>query len=155
MLVAELAAGSGRSSALPRDVLHEISDGVRSVAEAKARKLALTSGLPAPIWNARLFDRCGRFVASPDAWFRDVGMAWEIDSYEYHLAPADYARTLDRRSAMMAEGIVVVHTLPSKLDRRAAEVLIELRSNYTQAGLRPRPPVLALPPDETNGTFAR
>lgn len=144
-LVSELAAGSGRGTALPRAVLQEISDGVRSVAEANARKVAQRSGLAPPMWNARLFDTEGRFIGMPDAWFDDVGLVWEIDSYEYHLSPVDYARTLDRRSALMAEGIVVMHTQPSKLDSREAKVLDELCRTHGQAALRPRPPIVAVP----------
>jgi hypothetical protein len=52
----ELADGSGRGTRLPRDVLLEISDGVRSVAEANARDIAQRSGLPAPMWSAKLYD---------------------------------------------------------------------------------------------------
>lgn len=145
-LNAELAAGSGRGSALPRSVLQEISDGVRSVAETKARELVLRSGLPAPLWNVKLHDRNGRFIAMPDAWFDDVGLAWEIDSKEWHLSPMEYERTVDRRSAMMSENVIVMHTLPSKLQRGGA-VLTELRINYRNAGLRPRPPVHAISAD--------
>ena len=141
-LNAELAAGSGRGTRLPREVLVEISDGVHSVAEANAREIVLRSGLPAPMWNAKLYDRQGHFIAMPDAWFDDVGMALEIDSLEWHLSPDDYARTLERRSAMTAEGIVVIHTLPSKL-AHPAEVIRELRRNHEHAGRRPRPPVVA------------
>jgi hypothetical protein len=80
----------------------------------------------------------------PDAWFEDVGMAWQIDSLEWHLSPADYTLTLERRSAMTAEGIVVLHTLPSKLARRA-EAQLELRRTYQQATHTPRPAVVAIP----------
>jgi len=154
-LNAELAAGSGRGSRLAREVLLAISDGVRSVAEANAREIAQRSGPPAPLWNARLYDRYGRFIAMPDAWFDDVGMAWEIDSREFHLSPADYERTLARRSAMMAEGIVVLHTLPKKLTHRA-DAMTELQRVYAQAARRPRPEVLAIPSaGDTSGTFVR
>ncbi|MFC4950418.1 hypothetical protein [Pseudonocardia sp. GCM10023141] len=144
-LNAELAAGSGRGSALPRLVLEEISDGVRSVAEANARRLVLRSGLPAPMWNAKLYDRNGLFIAMPDAWFDDVGMAWQIDSKEWHLSPDDYERTADTRSAMMIENILVVHTVPSKMAARGDDVIAELQANHRHAGLRPRPPVMAIP----------
>ncbi|MDN5932450.1 MAG: hypothetical protein L0I24_15525, partial [Pseudonocardia sp.] len=150
----ELEAGCGRGSALSRMVLEEISDGVRSAAEAMARELVLGSGLPAPLWNATLLDRSGNVIACPDAWFDDVGLAWEIDSKEWHLSPEDYERTLDRRSAMMAEHVIVMHTQPRKLVRRQ-EVLRELRSNYAHAALRPRPPVLAIPADPGNGRHLR
>lgn len=154
-LNSELAAGSRRGSALPREVLREISDGVRSAAEAQARALLLRSGLPAPMWNPRLHDRTGRFVAMPDAWFDDVGMVWEIDSLEWHLGPEDYARTLDRRAAMMAEGVVVVHHLPSRITGNPAQVLRDLTANHAHAARRPRPPLLAFPSDGANGTLTR
>jgi hypothetical protein len=143
-LNAELADGSGRGTRLSREVLLEISDGVRSVAEADARGIAERSGLPAPMWNAKLYDRYGRFIAMPDAWFDDVGLAWEIDSREFHLSPADYDRTLERRSVMTAEGIVVLHTLPRRLRHRGGAV-DELRRTYASAARRPRPQVIAVP----------
>lgn len=154
-LNSELAAGSQRGSALPREVLREISDGVRSAAEAEARALLLRSGMPVPMWNPKLYDRAGRFVAMPDAWFDDVGMAWEIDSLEWHLGPDDYALTLDRRAAMMAEGVVVVHHRPRKLREHPAEVLRDLVANHAHAARRPRPGLLALPSDGANGTLTR
>jgi hypothetical protein len=144
-LNAELADGSGRGTRLPREVLVEISDGVRSVAEADAREIAQRSGLPAPVWNAKLYDRYGRFIAMPDAWFDDVGMAWEIDSREFHLSPGDYEHTLERRSAMTAEGIVVLHTLPKKL-RLRTDATYELCRTYASAARRPRPQVTAIRP---------
>ncbi|GAA0933802.1 hypothetical protein GCM10009559_23780 [Pseudonocardia zijingensis] len=143
-LNAELELGSGRGARLAREVLAEIGDGVRSAAEANAREVALSSGLPAPWWNARLYDRTGRFIAMPDAWFDDVGLAWEIDSREFHLSPADHERTLARRSAMTAEGIVVLHTLPSGL-RHRRDAVDELRRTYASATRRPRPDVVAVP----------
>jgi hypothetical protein len=141
----ELAAGSSRGSALPREVLAEVGDGVRSAAEAEARALARRSGLPAPLWNPRLYDRAGNFVATPDAWFDDVGMAWEIDSLEWHLTPDDYAATVERRGVLMASGVVVVHHLPSALERRPVKVLDDLLVNHAHAALRPRPPLRAVP----------
>lgn len=144
-LAAELEAGSGRGSALPRAVLAEVGDGVRSAAEAQARELVRRGRLPTPLWNPRLLDVHGRLVAVPDAWFDDAGVAWEIDSREWHLSPADYDRTLDRRSAMMAEGITVLHTQPSKLRTNAPQVCDELTRIIADAAHRPRPRVWADP----------
>lgn len=142
LLLAELDAGSSRGSALPRGVIRdEIATGVHSVAEADALALARRSGLPAPVWNVDVCDRSGRFVARPDAWFDDVALAWEIDSHEFHLSPADHARTLDRDASMTAEGIIVVHTLPSQLRREPQKVLDRLCRAYRQAACRPRPHV--------------
>ncbi|GEL24468.1 hypothetical protein PSU4_34220 [Pseudonocardia sulfidoxydans NBRC 16205] len=141
----ELAAGTSRGSALPRAVLAEVSDGVRSVAEAQARRLVAGAGLGAPLWNARVVDAAGRFVAVPDAWFDDVALAWEIDSHEFHLGPAEHERTVRRRSEMMAQGIVVLQTLPQHLRTRPDAVVEELRRVHATAAARPRPPLTAHP----------
>lgn len=145
-LVAELRAGSGRGTALPRAVLEEIGAGVRSAAEADARELLERSALPPPRWNHRVVDAGGRLLAVPDAWWEEVAMAWEIDSVEYHLSPADYARTVERRSALAAQGVVVVQTLPSAIRARGPAVLAELGSAYAAAARRPRPSVRGLLP---------
>jgi hypothetical protein len=139
----ELAAGSDRGSALPRAVLRELRDGVRSPAEAWARSLVASSRIPSPRWNVRVYTESGLFLAMPDAWFDDVALAWEIDSYEFHLSPASYARTLARHAAMTAAGIIVLHTLPSRLHTDSGAVLAELEAIYDQAKCRPRPPLRA------------
>lgn len=130
-----------QGSALPRRALAEISAGVRSAAEAWAKALARASGLPEPVWNARLRYVNGRALAVVDAWWDDVGLAWEIDSYAYHLAPKDYERTLRRHAWLTAAGVVVLHTVPGRLRQDRAAVLRELRQSHHQAGLRPRPDV--------------
>jgi hypothetical protein len=136
----ELEAGGQRGTRLPREVLREVSDGIRSVAEAKARVLLQSSfALPPAVWNPEIVDAHGRFVAKPDAWFDDVAMAWEIDSHEWHLSPADHAATLARRSAMTAAGIIVLPTAPSRITREPATVLSELEQTHAHAAIRPRP----------------
>jgi hypothetical protein len=142
----ELEAGSGRGSSLPREVLRELSAGVRSVAEAKAREVLGTTGLPQPLWNARLVDGTGSHVATVDAWFEEVGLAWEIDSREFHYAAEDYENTVERHSRLTAAGVIVVHTLPQTLRKRGAEVVAELRRSYELAMSCPRPAVTSLPP---------
>jgi hypothetical protein len=153
----ELADGSRRGSALPRSVLAEVGDGVRSVAEAQARELIGRSTLPRPMWNPRLVDaRTNRLIAVPDCWFDEVGLAWEIESHEWHLSPADHDRTLERRVRMTGVGIHVVPHPPSKIVKQGAVVLDELERNLAQAALRPRPGVRAIPARATaptSGTF--
>ena len=155
-LVVELNAGSQRGSALPREVLREVADGVRSVAEAKARALLLETNLPRPLWNPTLVDAAtGVFIAVPDAWFDEVGLAWEIDSHEWHLDPEDHAQTLTRRVAMTARGIAVVPHTPGRITNEWAAVCDELRRNLAQAARRPRPAVIAVPASPTSGTLVR
>jgi hypothetical protein len=139
-LVIELEAGSRAGSARPRRVLREVAVGVRSVAEINAHRLAKRSAvLPAFQWNVPIRDVHGALIAIPDAWADDVALAWEIDSYEFHLSPEQYDRTLRRHATMVAAGIVVAHTTPARLRREPDQVLRELEAAYRQALIRPRP----------------
>ncbi|MGH3432745.1 MAG: hypothetical protein ACRDQB_07915 [Thermocrispum sp.] len=141
----ELDAGTTRGTALPRRLLRDVAMGVRSVSEGDALRLVARSGLPTPRWNVPILGPNGRRIAVIDAWFDDVALAWEIDSFEFHLSPRDYALTMRRHNELVAEGIVVVHTLPSDIRRRPHQVIANLRAAYQQAALRPRPPVRAIP----------
>jgi hypothetical protein len=143
-LTAELAQGSSRGSALPRRILTELAPGQESVAEMDARRVWRRSGLPEPLWNRRLVLADGRFVAKPDAWFEDVGLAWEIDSLAFHLGAGDFDRTLVRNGRYAAAGILVLQTLPSRLRTEPDAVIAELQAAHRAAAARPRPAVLVL-----------
>lgn len=128
---------------LPRRVLDEVSDGVRSAAEAWSRSLIHRSSLPNPQWNVMIKSSTGEQLAIVDGWWDEVGLAWQIDSLEFHLAPEDYARTMAQHSALLANGVMTVHTIPSRLRRDSAGVINELHGAYRSAAQRPRPHVSA------------
>lgn len=156
-LVTELDAGGQHGSATPRRVLRDVRDGIRSAAELDARRLWRRSGLPEPWWNAPVSDAAGRFLGIADAWWDDVALAWEINSYQWHLAPEDYAREQEKRARFTAVGAAVLPTLPTRLRRQPREVLAELRSSYLAAAARPRPAVRAdrpapSPPSQQGGS---
>lgn len=138
----ELEAGSCRGTALPRAALQIVEMGARSTAEGDAIRLSAGAGLPQPQWNPSLRTRSGLILPTPDGWFDDVGLAWEIDSLDYHLSPQDYDRTLRRHAILTGVGITVLHTLPSRLRRERQTVTEELRAAYHRAALRPRPDVV-------------
>ncbi|MCW0216073.1 MAG: hypothetical protein OJJ54_22215 [Pseudonocardia sp.] len=140
-LAAELAQVQRPYTALARSVLEEVSDGVRSTAEAWARRLVLRSGLPAPQWNVAVRRADGRLIGVADAWWEDVGLVWEIDSREWHLDPGAHDRDTRRQSGFAAEGIAVVHTRPSRLRTERAAVLDELARAHANAARSPRPRV--------------
>ena len=142
-LMVELNFGSRRGSAVPRRVLYELELGLRSVAESHGLEVWRKSGLPEAKWNVPVHDAKGAFVAMPDAWFDDVALAWEIDSYEWHFDAKSYARTVARNTRYAAAGVAVVQTLPSRLRDDPAAVIAELRAAYEAAKARPRPPVRA------------
>ena len=139
-LLEELNRGTQRGTAIPRRLLTEWSD-IRSVAEAEALRLAKSLPTPPTHQNQALHDQAGSYSGRPDFWWDDVGLAWEIDSVEFHFRSADYARTLQRNTRYAALGIAVVQTLPSRLRTEPQEVLEELKAAYRAAAARPRPPV--------------
>jgi len=146
-LAGELRAGPAKGSTLLREALAEVDDGVRSVAEADGRRLILRSDLPKPMFNARLYDANGDFIATVDAWWPEAGVAAEIDSRAYHLTAGDQDRTTERHDRLIAHGILVLHFPPKRLKTDAQGVLADLRGAIEQGRARPRLPIKALPAD--------
>ncbi|MBK1787056.1 hypothetical protein [Prauserella cavernicola] len=140
MLSYELDHGTKRGTAVPRRVLAQI-ERLRSVAEFHARAVAADLVTPPTHWNRDLRDPGGKYVACPDAWWDDVGLAWEVDSLDFHFSADGYARTLARNTRYAEAGVSVVQTLPSRLIKEPAAVLRELDSAYRAAAARPRPAV--------------
>jgi hypothetical protein len=143
VLRSELDAGNQRGSALPRTVLTEVSHRIYSMAEGWARRLALRSNLPPPEWNCPIRAPDGELLATVDAWWDDVGMAWDLDNYEFHPSPHTHIKAYQRGMRLAAAGILVVHTLPPRLRESPDDVLHELRSTYLHGARRPRPAVMA------------
>ena len=121
-LAVELAAGPVRGSALFRSVLAEVSDGIRSPAEADFRDLIRKSGLPQPLFNPQLV-LDGAALAMPDAWWPDWALVVEIDSREWHLSPDDWEATMARDSRLRAVGIRVIHVTPRQVRTKPNWVL--------------------------------
>jgi hypothetical protein len=138
----ELDHGSQRGTSVPREVLGDILRGARSVAEIDAMRVWERTGLPPLKWNCELFTMDGQFVACPDGWCPTVGLAWEVDSYEFHFERQGYARTLARNTTYSANGIVVVQTLPDRLRNEPDAVAAELMAAYRAAAGRPRPQIM-------------
>ena len=143
-LAAELREGSQRGSAAPRRVLADVSTGVRSTAERDAKRLLRRSGLPEPWWNVPVYDGRGRLLGVSDAWFDEVALTWEINSYAWHLNPEDYAREVTRTADMTAANVMVLPVLPTALHRDPDGSMATLVAAYEAAALRPRPPVRAV-----------
>ena len=137
-LGAELGEGPRQGSAALRAALEEVADGVASVTEGDLRKLIKSGRLPEPMYNPQLYAG-DDFIGQPDAWWRDAGVAGEVDSREWHLSPAQWERTMSRHARMSAAGIIVIHVTPRRLRLEGAKVLAEFRSAI-EAGLR-RPPL--------------
>jgi AbiEi antitoxin C-terminal domain len=144
LLQDELAQGPVQGSARLRQVLTEVEDGVRSSVEADLRTLIKVERLPDPMYNPRLYAG-EQFIAQPDTWWAEAGVAGEMDSREWHLSPRDWERTLARDARMSAHGIVVLHISPGRLKAEPRIVAAQIRSAL-EAGRRRCPvEVKALP----------
>ncbi|WP_081975675.1 hypothetical protein [Amycolatopsis sp. MJM2582] len=139
-LAHELNKGSKRGTAIPRRILGEWKD-LYSVAEARAKILSRSLLVQPSHWNPEICDSRGGYIGRPDAWWDDIALAWEIDSFDFHFHREDYRRTVMRNTRYAAAGIVVVQTLPSRLLTDPAGVLAELEAARLAAAARPRPPV--------------
>jgi hypothetical protein len=138
-LTTELTEGPYRGSVLFREALADIADGVRSAAEGDLRDLLAGSGLPMPLFNPSLYDQHGNFIARPDAWWPELGIAIEVDSREWHTSPEDHARTLARGRRMARYQIVVLRFTPRQIRTQPAEVIADIKAALD--GARNRPPL--------------
>ena len=143
-LVAEVRVGPARGSAPLRAALADVLAGNRSVAEGDLRRLIVRGGLPAPLYNPRLF--AGQvFLACPDAWWPDAGVACEVDSAEWHLSPDDWKKTQARQARMTARGIMVLPYPPSRIRTDGKTIVAEIRSAIENGLDRPRLPITTVP----------
>jgi hypothetical protein len=140
----ELRQGAMAGSALLRQALVEVAEGVRSVAEGDLLDLVKGAGLPMPMFNARLYVR-EDFVAVVDAWWPEARVAVEVDSREWHLSPEDWEKTVRRHARLTKQGILVLHFTPKQIRTERAQVVATIRAALEAAGAGSQPPVRALP----------
>jgi hypothetical protein len=138
-LAAELGEGPSSGSALFREALADVAEGIRSTAEADLKDLLVKAKIPMPLFNPALYDKDGTFIARPDAWWPELGIAIEVDSREWHLSPEDHENTLARGRRMGRHQIIVMRFTPKQLRSQAASVIEEIRR--TLEGAQGRPPL--------------
>jgi hypothetical protein len=145
-LVQELQKGPSAGARWYRMALAEVSEGIRSAAEAQLKHLIDRSDLDRPMYNADLYTLDGLFLGRPDAWFARAGVAGEVDSRQYHLGAKDYEATTLRHNRMEAAGIHMLHWLPSTIKADPRRVIADLRSAIAAGNKCPPLPIKAIPP---------
>lgn len=133
-LIAELEAGNQRGSAAVRAVLRAVNEEV-TYAHALASNVLAHTPLPPPAWDVTVCDRRGRRIGHADAWWDEIGLAWQYrpgsigtDGGFAHLA-------------LTATGIVIVRCTVRQLQHKPREVVQELVRSFNQAARTPRPKV--------------
>jgi hypothetical protein len=151
-LAIELSQGPNKGSAPFREALGDVADGIRSAAEGDLRDLLARSGLPMPLFNPWLYDEQGNFVARPDAWWPELGIAVEVDSKQWHTSPEDHAKTLARGRRMARYQIVVLRFTPRQIRTQPAGVINDIKAALD--GARGHPPIKLKTIKANNGAAA-
>jgi hypothetical protein len=144
MLQRELEDGPRQGSALFRQVLGEVADGIRSAPEGDLHALIKRARLPEPLFNPRLFAG-RRFIACPDCWWPREGVAVEVDSREWHFAPEDWEKTMHRHEVMGAHGIITLHLTPRRIRRDPTGVVGAIKDALAAGRARPALDIRTLP----------
>lgn len=144
-LARELAAGPSWGSGLFRRALAEVAEGIRSAVEGDLRDLIRWARLPTPLYNPRLLVD-GEFLAMPDCWWPESGVAGEADSRAWHFSPRDWEKTLARHARMSSHGIIVLHITTYRIRSKRREVADEIRQAL--AAGRKLPKIKTIPADQ-------
>ncbi|MGW5723236.1 hypothetical protein ACWEVP_44195 [Amycolatopsis sp. NPDC003865] len=135
-LLTELAEGPQRGTACVRKVLRELDEGPIQ-AHGLAAQVMDMARLPQPTWDVTICDRRGRRIGEADAWWDELGLAWQ-----YRCGPGTGGFS---HLALAATGIVLVRCTVRQLKQVPAEVAQELAHAYADASRTPRPKVRAVP----------
>lgn len=139
-ILTELNAGSQRGTAALRPLLTEpITPPLTStVHEGWARRITKHTPIPPPDWNVRVYDKANQLLGTADAWWDDVGLAWDFGHQR------DTMTTI-RQSTFAQEGIITLRTPLPRLRSNPMEVSEDLAAAFLRATQRPRPTVRAVP----------
>jgi hypothetical protein len=148
-LASEVGDGQRRWTAILRRVVNDAGAGVASAPEAEFRDLVVRSGLDEPLWNASLYTPNGTFVARPDGYLPDLGLAVQVDSREHHSRGDKWDDTLRRISRMTATGVAVWSLVVSDLRANPRDVLREYQAACRARANVPMPKLVVV---KSNGT---
>ncbi|MGH3466443.1 MAG: hypothetical protein ACRDQF_01770, partial [Thermocrispum sp.] len=141
-LLRELESGNQRGSAAVRLALRQLDATAASVLHAHAARLLRNSPLPPPRWNVTVYDRRQRPIGYADAWWDEVGLAWQLGP-----ATPDTPAPAHGHLALTTARVVVVRTSAAEI-RHASDnppqrdpIIRELAAAFAEAGTRQRPRV--------------
>ena len=142
----EISRGQRQWTAILRDVLAEAKSGVLSVPEAELRKLLQDAHFPEPLWNPRLETYAGEFIAEPDAYFKEFGLALEVDSRRFHFEDGDaYRKTWRRHERYTRHGIVALRLMPTDIHRNPDSIVTAVRDTLAAQRGRSLPEITVVP----------
>lgn len=102
----------------------------------------LSLPLPRPLFNVDLRLPAGSFLARPDVYWPEAGLAFEIDSREFHAGYLGLERTQRRHARLTAAGVLVLHASPARIDSDWPVPAAEIDAAYQVGVSRPSPAVV-------------
>ncbi|MDT7725169.1 MAG: hypothetical protein QOI21_1745 [Actinomycetota bacterium] len=138
-LRAELDAGNQRGTSAVRNVLRHLGHGTDTFTFGMARRLLRQAPLPPPSWGVTVCDLRGRPIGLADAWWDEIGMAWQFGA-----EGEGRAKPRMNHLALTAAGVAVVRCTTAQLRTEPGLVARELVTAFSDAARRRRPKVQAL-----------
>jgi hypothetical protein len=134
----ELDAGAQRGTAALRTLLDESATPVltSTVHQGWARRVINQAPVPTPEWNVPVYNASGKPLGVADAWWDEVGLAWDFDNQRDN-------RAHHREERFTKAGLIVVRTSLPELRSNTEGVVRELTTGFLRAANRPRPKVQA------------
>ncbi len=127
-LIAEIESAPRNGTALLRRALADVSAGCWSAPECETLDLVRSSHiLPLPHVNTPLPDLED---VTPDGWWLEARLAYEIDSAEHHRYGLSPERTQRRQSRMASAGWRVMPISPSRLRHDQQALRTEMETAY-------------------------
>lgn len=140
----ELEAGNQRGTAAVRLALRQLDVTATSALHSNAAALLQHAPLPPPQWNVTIQDCRRRPLGYADAWWDEIGLAWQFEP-----AVPESATPAHGHLALTAAKVIVVRT-PAADVRAALDdfslrnmIVRELAAAFAEAGTRERPRVEA------------
>ncbi|GGS41314.1 hypothetical protein [Actinokineospora fastidiosa] len=138
----ELQRERRKGTSILRAVLADMRKMEHRLHERLAKEVVKLAGLPAPTWRTRLSTGDNVHLGTVDAWWPDVGLAWDAD-IDRPGDPCDDGTAATRLSRYLAAGVIAAHTVPTRLREHTEAVAGELRALYQLASATPMPNVRA------------
>jgi hypothetical protein len=135
----ELDAGNQRGTSAVRDVLRHLEFSSDTYVFGLARKLLRQAPLPPPSWGVTICDLRGRPIGLADAWWDEIGLAWQFGAER-----EDRAKPRMNQLALTAAGVDVVRCTTDQLRSEPGLITRELVTAFSDAARRRRPKVQAL-----------
>jgi REase_MTES_1575 len=120
-----------------RRVLPLVDGGAESPQETRARLALIDAGLPTPRTQIVVRDQYGEFVARIDMGYEDLRVGIEYDGAQHWTSAEQRDRDIDRYSALLDLGWVIVRVSSELLRYRQATFVARVVAAMQAAGWRP------------------